>query len=262
MIDLHCHILPGLDDGARNLDESLAMARVAIANGIQTIAATPHVNFDYEVDARAIAHAAGALNVALARNALPLAVLPGAEIALGKAVEMSDDQLRTLGLGGSRCVLIETPYTDGITALGELVFSLQVRGFRPMLAHPERARGFQERPEEVRRLVERGALCCVNSDSLSGGFGSSAHRCAISLLEQGLVHVIASDAHNADRRAPALRHGFEAISERVPAVASAADYYTQAVPAAILAGRPLPPRPEPAPPPSRRSRWRRLLSSG
>ncbi|GAC1318345.1 MAG: tyrosine-protein phosphatase [Thermoleophilaceae bacterium] len=260
MIDLHSHILPGLDDGAPDLGVSIEMARLALDEGIQTISATPHVSFDYPLAPRAIAHAVGSLNVALSRLEVPLAVLPGAELALGKISEMKDMELRSLGLGGSRCLLVESPYAGATETLGKVLFDLQVRGFRPMLAHPERARAFQERPGEVRELVSRGVLCCVNAGSLDGSFGPRPLELAVEMIHDGMVHVVASDAHNVSARAPLLRRGFEAAEKRIPGIAEQIDYYTLAVPSALLAGQPLPARP--AQLARRRSRWKRITGRG
>jgi len=110
VVDLHSHILPGLDDGADDIEVSLSMASVAVADGVRTMAATPHVNHDYPVDADTMSSAVGDLSAALAEADVPLEVLPGAEISMLRAAELSDEELAALGLGGGRTLLIESPY--------------------------------------------------------------------------------------------------------------------------------------------------------
>ncbi len=257
MIDLHSHILPGLDDGAPDIDVSLAMARAAVDAGIETMVATPHVNFEYPVDPHDIGPRVGALNIALARSEIALAVLPGAEVALPRLGEMDDEALRAVCLGGGPCVLVESPYVRGASFLEERLFDLQLRGLRPMLAHPERCPIFQDDPGRLARVVERGVLCSINIGSLTGRFGSVVRRFSVRLFRDGLVHNVASDCHDPVRRPPGLRAGFEKAEEELPGISDQADWYARAAPAAILAGEPLPPRPDS---PSRRpSRLRRLI---
>ena len=257
MIDLHCHILPGLDDGSPDLEASIEMALTARAAGIVTIAATPHVNDRYPTDPDAIASAIGTLNVELARREVALAVLPGAEIAIERLSGLRDHDLRKLTLGGGNALLIETPYTDTVPFLEELLFDLQVRGFRPVLAHPERSRAFRDAPERLEPIVERGVATCINAASLEGAFGDHAKRVAFELIRRKLVHVVASDAHDTVKRPPQIMASIEAADDDMPGISEHAHFYTRAAPEAVLSGRPLPPVPDPpeaAPP----SGWRRL----
>lgn len=260
MIDLHCHILPGLDDGSPDLDASVEMALTARASGITTIAATPHVNDRYRTEPDAIASAIGTLNIELARREVALAVLPGAEIAIERLSGLSDSDLRLLTLGGGNALLIETPYTDTVPFLEDLLFDLQVRGFRPVLAHPERSRAFRESPERLEPIVDRGVGSCINAASLAGGFGEHAKRVAFELLRRKLVHVVASDAHDSVKRPPEIAPSLEAADDELPGLAEHVHFYTRAAPEAILAGKPFPPVPEPpeAPQPTG---WRRVLRS-
>ena len=262
MIDLHCHILPGLDDGAPDLEASLALAVRAVEEGIDTIAATPHVNDRYAVGPESMAQGVGTLNVALARRELPLAVLPGAEVAIEKIGALDDSTLRRLTLGGTNCLLVETPYSHSVPFLEEILFELQVAGFRPMLAHPERSLAFRERPERLHTVVHHGTLCCINGGSIEGSFGSTVQALALQFIRDGLVHVVASDSHDTGKRAPRLRACFEAAESVLPGIAEQAPYYTEQAPAAILAGGPLPARPDPPAAPQRKG-WRaRLMRSG
>ena len=260
MIDLHCHILPGLDDGAPDIEASIGMALTARAAGIVTIAATPHVNNRYRTEPEAIASAIGTLNVELARREVALAVLPGAEIAIEQLSGLADPELRKLTLGGGNALLIETPYTDTVPFLEDLLFDLQVRGFRPVLAHPERSRAFRDSPERLEPIVDRGVATCINAASLAGGFGDHARRVAFQMVRRRLVHIVASDAHDSVKRPPEIMPSLEAAEEDLPGLADNAHYYTRAAPEAVLAGKPLPPVPE-APDPPTPSGWRRMLRS-
>lgn len=256
MIDLHSHILPGLDDGAVDLEESLGMAMTATREGIDTIVATPHVNHRYPVEPEAMSQAVGRLNVALARMELPLAVLPGAEVAMESAARLDGAVLRRLTLGGGSCLLVEAPYSGSFSFLENVLFDLQVRGFRLMLAHPERSLSFREHPERLGQLVERGVLACLNAGSIGGDFGRETQELALGFVEQGVAAVVASDSHNADARPPVLLAPFERADEQLPGIADLRTLFTQDAPAAILAGAPVPKAPALAQP--KRSRWRRL----
>ena len=234
----------------------------AVEEGIDTIAATPHVNDRYAVGPESMAQGVGAVNVALARRELPLAVLPGAEVAIEKIASLDDATLRRLTLGGSTCLLVETPYSSSVPFLEDILFELQVAGFRPMLAHPERSLAFRERPERLTTVVHQGTLCCINGGSIEGSFGATVQGLALQFIREGLVHVVASDSHDTSKRPPRLRACFEAAEQMLPGIAEQAPYFTEQAPAAILAGGPLPERPDPPAPPPRKG-WRaRLLRSG
>ena len=256
MIDLHSHILPGIDDGAPDLEVSLEMARAAVQMGTQLMVATPHVSFDYPVMPADIGPRVGALNVELSREQIPLAVLPGAELALSRVAEMSDGDLQRLCLGGRSCVLVESPYVVGMSSLEEILFDIQIRGFRVLLAHPERSPLFQQDLDRLSRLVERGILCSITAGSMSGQFGKRVRGVAIDMLVAGLVHDVSSDCHENTRRTPALLEGFRSLEEDVPGIYAHRSWFLKDAPAAVLAGSPLPPRPHlvAAKPP----RWRRL----
>jgi protein-tyrosine phosphatase len=244
LIDLHCHLLPGLDDGPATLDESLALARAASEKGIEAIVATPHIREDYPFDPAEIAPRARELEQALADAGIPLRVVQGAEVAITKVPDLDQSTLSTLCLGDSRYMLVESPYTYATTILEETVFDLQVQGFVPVLAHPERAPSFQQEPERLAGLVERGVLCSVTAASMIGTFGRTVQRFTALIFSKGFVHNVASDAHDPVRRPIDLRAGFGVIEREVPGLAAQAAWFTATVPAAITAGRELPPPPE------------------
>jgi protein-tyrosine phosphatase len=254
VIDLHSHILPGLDDGAPDIETSLEMARTAVADGINTMIATPHVNFDYPTPADDMARAVGELNIALARAEIALAVLPGAEVAVTKIDSLGPEDLDAFGLGGGATLLIECPYTKSVPFFEEQLAELQRSRFRILLGHPERSPLFRDDYERLGRLVEGGALTVVNAGSLSGLLGERSQEAAYDLVAAGLVHAVASDSHDVRRRPPGLRAAFDAADEELPGLADQIDWYTEDAPAAILSGQRLPPRPSP---PQRRKAPRR-----
>jgi protein-tyrosine phosphatase len=248
VIDLHCHILPGLDDGPPDLDSSVALARLAAADGTRTIVATPHVREDYPFAIEEIAKRTDDLNRRLADEAVPLTVRAGAEVAISRLSELDDATLSRVCLAEANAMLVESPYQQATDTLEDALFNLQLRGFKPVLAHPERSPSFMSSPDRLEKLVERGMLCSVTSASMAGRFGRTVQRFTRTLFERGLVHDVASDAHDLRRRAPGLTAGFRLLDREVPGLLGQIEWYTDAAPAAILSGHALPERPvlEPA----------------
>lgn len=237
MIDLHCHLLPGVDDGPSDVGSSIAMARAHVEAGVHTVACTPHVDWEMPNRATAIARAVETLRAALRNAAVPLEIVAAAEVGLTRAAELPDDELKHLRLGGGHSLLLEAPLR-GEVGVEQAVNFVAMRGHRILLAHPERSPAFQRDPDALRRLVDGGVLCQVTATALTGQFGSTVQRFARKLMAEGLIHVVASDAHDVQRRPPGLReHIVEAGFE------TQVDYLTEIVPAALLAGKPLPPRP-------------------
>lgn len=248
MIDLHCHILPGVDDGPRSLEEAIALCRVAQRDGTRTLVATPHVNGDYpSVTAAVILEQAAAVNRALRAAAVDVSVRTGAEVALSRVGELSDLELDLLALGGGSYVLLELPWTSAASgALGALG-AFAGRGYGIVLAHPERSPMLQRDVGLVAELVQSGALCCLDVGSLTERSDRRTRSMAWKLLADGLVHAIASDCHDADRRPPRL----SSVLGRAGLSAEEIDYFTREGPEAILAGE------EVAPPPQVEDRRRR-----
>jgi len=240
MIDLHSHILPGVDDGAATLADGVEMARSAVADGVEVIAATPHVRHDYPTTAETMELRLAELRDALAAAGVELEVLGGGELDLQRLEELPDDELRRFGLGGNAgALLIEFPYFGWPLGLAETVFRLRTRGFRSVIAHPERSADVQAHPERLAPIVEGGALVQVTAASVDGRLGRRPRDAAFRLLELGLAHLLASDAH-----APSLRQiGMSAATEAVgdPALAR---WLTVDVPSAIVGGMQIPERPQ------------------
>lgn len=247
MIDLHSHILPGIDDGPATLEGSLAFARVATAAGTTTIAATPHVNSRFQLgpdDLAALPERVRDLNAQLAEHEIPLKVVKGAEVSFSRVPELNREQLGVLSLGEGPCLLVESPYSGVLPMVEELLFSLQAKGVRPVLAHPERCPAFQADPRRVARLVEAGTVCLVNSGSISGSFGRAPRALALTLFREGLVHAVSSDSHDHEGRPPGLLEGLASAERELPGLSAEAERLTRDAPAAILAGGrvPAPPR--------------------
>ena len=146
MIDLHTHILPGIDDGPATIEGSLELARAAVAAGTRTLVATPHVSWTYPNDAGAIAALVEQLNARLRAEGIELEVLAGAEIAMTRLVDMRGEELSNLSLGGGAFLLVEPPFAPAVTGLDALVFDLQRQGYEILLAHPERCPAFHREP--------------------------------------------------------------------------------------------------------------------
>jgi protein-tyrosine phosphatase len=259
VIDIHCHILPGLDDGPANLDFSLAMARAAVESGTQLMVATPHIRADFDVDPDEIEPRVDLFNDRLQRERLPLRVLPGAEIGWATASELDDAALAMLSLGSGRRVLLESPYGRRAVDIEGIIAGLNDRGFQAVLAHPERCPLFERDRERLRKIIAAGALCSVTAGSMLGRFGETVRAFTIEMLRDGLVHDIASDAHDHIHRPPGLAAGFDEVKEALPGIDKHIAWYTVTSPVAILAGNPLPEVPQLEPQPQRQAGLRRLL---
>ena len=172
MIDIHCHILPGLDDGPKDVEASISLARFAAADGTHTIVATPHVREDYPFDLALIPERARLLNDHLAAASVPVRVEQGAEVSVSMLTALDDATIASICLGSSSSVLVESPYQQATDLLEQALFDIQLRGFRAVLAHPERSPSFMSDPDRLAALVERGVLCSVTSASMAGRFGA------------------------------------------------------------------------------------------
>lgn len=257
MIDLHAHILPGIDDGPPSEVAALEMARTAVAAGTRAIAATSHIDTGFAVSVAGLAGAREALAARLAAEGIELEILQGGEVAPARLPELDDAALASLTLGGGGTVLLECPFASVGAAMEPMVIDLRRRGFGVLLGHPERSPTFARSHERLAVLVELGASAQVTAGSLSGRFGDHVRRTAERMLEAGLVHVVASDAHDAVRRPPDLRLAADALRGRYDGVDEQLAWMTDAAPAALVAGEPLPDRP---PLPRRRRRLTRLRS--
>ena len=256
MIDLHCHILPGIDDGPETIEDSVALARSAVAAGIGTTLATPHVNRTYPNDSATIARLTAELSARLEHERIALEIRPGAEIAITRLTDLDPAELARLGLAGGPWLLIEPPFSPVATNLDALLMDLQHRGHRVLLAHPERCAAFHRDPEMLGSLVRAGILTSITAGSLVGRFGEQVRRFALRLAREGLVHNVASDAHDHLQRPPGMAQELEQVG-----LGPLAEWLTQLVPEAIMTGeQTIPPQPSvrlSSIESDRRSWWRR-----
>jgi protein-tyrosine phosphatase len=216
------------------------LLRAAYAAGTTTVVATPHVSPTYPTTPEQIAAGLEVLRAA----SPPVELIAGAEVAHEPALGLPDEVLRELCLGDSSTLLLESPLSPSVGPVFErCVESLHSRGYRVLLAHPERAPLFISRPLRLRALVDAGCLCSITASALSGRFGQGPKWFALELLRDGLVHSLASDAHHAVERPPGLQAGIDAAARHLPDIVRQAPWLTHDAPAAILAGEPLPARP-------------------
>lgn len=256
LVDIHAHLLPGIDDGPEDLAGSLEMARSAVASGISRIAATPHLRSDFPgVDVRQIGERAAALQRELHGAGIDLRVTAGAEVSLLWALDASDEELRMASFGQlGHDLLVETP--DDVSMIEQLLYQVRLHGYRITLAHPERSSVFRQAPDKLVRLVEQGVLLQVNADALLAPPRSSVRKLAERLCLGGNAHVIASDGHrgHAWRPVDRLPKAVETLKRLVGP--ERAQWMTATAPAAVLSGQPLPAAPEIKPRRGLMARWR------
>ena len=216
MIDLHTHILPGIDDGAESLDVAVAMARAWVADGVTIVACTPHITPGiYANEGPGIRLAVAALQAALDADSIPLRLVTGADnhIVPDMAGGLASGHL--LPLADTRYVLVEPPHHVAPVRLDELFFSLMLAGYVPILTHPERLHWIKQHYATIERLADAGVWMQVTSGSLLGAFGSAPKYWAERMLDEGRVHILATDAHNMRRRPPNLSRGRDAAAKKV-----------------------------------------------
>jgi protein-tyrosine phosphatase len=241
VIDLHSHVLPGVDDGARTLEDSRELARRAAAEGITAIAATPHVRADYPTTVERMEAGVASLRADFAEQRIPVEILHGGEIDLDAMGRLSPDDLRGFTIAQTgRYLLVEFPYRGWPLGLEQRLFDLALAGITPILAHPERNASVQEEPGRLAPIVERGGLVQITAASLDGRIGRRSKRAAEELVAAGHAHLLASDAHTPDVREVGLAGAVEALGDD-----EMAQYLTESAPAAVVAGEAVPPRPNP-----------------
>jgi len=216
MIDLHCHILPGIDDGAPDLETSLDMAAALIDDGVEAVVCTPHILPGlYHNTGPQIRTATEDLRFALARSGLRLNLFSGADahISVDFVSKLRNGEILTLA--DSRYVLLELPMHVRPEPLYKIVFEMIVAGYVPILSHPERLAWIEAQYGLIEDLVRAGVWLQLTSGSLLGKFGRSAKYWAERLLDEGIAHLLATDAHDTSRRAPDLKRGRDAAAARV-----------------------------------------------
>ncbi len=236
MIDLHTHILPGLDDGPSDVEEALEMCRLAVADGVTTVVASPHMfNGMYDVARGDVLDGVSRLQGRLDAEGIPLRIVPGADVHAAPNLDtlVKEGYAMTIGDGG-KYLMTELPQDVLPEGLSSLLFSIQLLGITPVISHPERNLEIQSDPMLLADLVEAGSLVQLTAASVTGGFGEPVRNCAHTLLEARLAHVVASDAHSPVRRRPGLSRAFAAVKELL-SIEEAEDIFIHR-PIRILAG--------------------------
>ena len=224
MIDIHCHLLPGIDDGPEELDEALDMARLAVANGITEAIVTPHIHAGrYENTRESVAEATRRFQHCLQDNGIALRLRMAAEIRIGPELMalVEAQQVPWLGsLDGYRLVLLEFPHSHIPVGSDKLVSWCLQRKIRPVIPHPERNKDVIRNLEKITPFVKLGCLLQVTAGAVAGDFGPQARKRAHQLLERGWVSFLASDAHNTEHRIPDLEPGRAAAAAIIGEAAS------------------------------------------
>jgi protein-tyrosine phosphatase len=257
VIDIHTHILPGVDDGVRTEDDAVEFARVAAEDGVRTIVATPHCRNGFYVNHREdVIAMTASLRERLARESVEVELVPGAEVHLCPDLveRVRDGRAPTLGDNG-KTLLLELSLTQYPVGLENLIFQLKLAGILPIFAHPERIRYFEDDIRHYEAVVRLGAYGQITTGSLLGTFGRKTQEFSHELVSKGLIHVVASDAHNVRGRPPILSEAVEALAALVGE--DLALKMADEIPRALLRGEDLE-LPEPKAPARRRSilsRW-------
>jgi protein-tyrosine phosphatase len=245
MVDIHHHLLPGVDDGPADMETSIAMVEMAVEDGVTHIVATPHANNTYEYD-----RAAHEALLQTLREALPSAIRDRITLGLGSdfhllfenVAEAKADPAK-FSINGKGYLMVELPDHGIPRNIEEVLYDLRVAGLVPVLTHPERNATLQANPETLKSWLEGGLLLQVTANSVTGEFGKVAHRISNLLLDNNWVHFVASDAHSIGRRNPRLSPAYARVAKRRGE--ETAHRLFVANPLAAFEGRDLPEQPEP-----------------
>ena len=229
MIDIHCHILPDIDDGPKTFAESVAMARIAAQDGIACIVATPHLN-EKLYDPVEITRRVAWLNHLLRQEKLPLTIMAGADVS----VVFRPDQVAGFTINETSYILVEFPHSHLPKNAKDILFQFVVSGYKPIITHPERNPTITGNPRALLDLLGDDMYVQITAGSLTGEFGKDCRQCAVHLLQAGAVDVIASDGHSTTYRKPVLSGGMQVAAEVVGA--EAAQRMVFSTPARIIAG--------------------------
>ncbi len=201
MIDIHCHILPGIDDGSKDLDSSLQMINTAINAGTKKFIVTPHFYWgQYENDYLSVTKHLEKLNAEILKRQMPIELYPGQEIFVDRHTLGFIKEGAIRGLNDSKYLLIEFPMDALPKDAFDVIYELKILGFKPILAHPERYRYVIENPSEINKFINEGCLIQINAGSITGLFGSKIEQTALTLIEHNVCQFIASDAHSTGKR--------------------------------------------------------------
>lgn len=236
MVDIHCHILPEVDDGAKTWDIAVAMCKMAKQDGIEHIVASPHANDEFVYDRTKHQERLARLKEVSGANL---------EFSLGCDFHLSYDNIRAVlddpgkyCIGNTRYLLVEFSDFSVPPNTGDLLLNISAHGITPIITHPERNPIFQRSPKMVEEFWDNGALVQVTANSMTGRWGRTAKKMAESLIKKGMVHVLATDAHNCESRPPILSEAREVV--RKMAGEESAQAMVDSNPRAIVSGEPIP----------------------
>ena len=245
MIDLHCHLLPGIDDGPQTLEESIELCRLAVADGVTHAIVTPHIHPGrWENTRQVIEQQCDKLQQVVSQQGIPLQLGFAAEVRLSDQIirQVENDEIPFYGeVDGYKVMLLEFPHGHIIPGSDKLVAWLMKHNIRPLIAHPERNKQVMKDATQLRPFIAAGCWLQVTAGSVTGGFGEQAQHIAHQLLQDDAVAVLASDGHNARARQPGLKQAFDVIAGRygperalrltlhTPAVIAASQFTEQAI---------------------------------
>jgi len=216
MIDLHCHLLPAIDDGAVDLETSIAMARMAVQDGIRVTACTPHIMPGvYENRGADIRAAIVRLQQALDDHDIPLQLVTGADVHIAPDLVGGLKSGRILSLNDSRYFLFEPPHHIAPPRLEQLAFDVLSAGYMPLITHPERLTWIESHYDVIKKMAHGGAWIQITAGAVTGRFGRRPRYWSERLLDEGLVHILATDAHNLRNRSPVMSEARDAVAERL-----------------------------------------------
>lgn len=214
-VDIHSHILSNLDDGAANIETSMSMLKMSVQNNVKSIIATPHfIPGTLEQKTDVINKSCKDLNDKASTKGMSIDILPGCEVFITPEIVslLKDGVIPTLN--NSTYVLVEFPLMLIPTFAGDVLYSMQINGFRPILAHPERNSEIIKNPDILYKLVERGILAQINASSITGNFGKEIAKKSLGLIKNKLVHFVASDAHTMNKRSPDLTKAASIVEKK------------------------------------------------
>ncbi len=212
MIDLHCHILAGIDDGAKNSGDTLTMLKSAVEEGITVITASPHHNPEYHNERPLILEKVKEAQKIIAENQLPIQILPGQEVrAYGDLIEDYQAGKLVTSADNTNYMLIEFPSNHVPGYANQLFYNMKLQGLQPILVHPERNTEIIEQPDKLYDFVNQGILTQITASSITGHFGKKIQKFSFQIMEHNLTHFIASDAHNITSRAFKMKAAFKLV---------------------------------------------------